>query len=587
MKLLINLTFLLSFHILWANTRHVPVEYSTIQTGIDAALDGDTVLVANGTYTEQLVISGKSITLASNYLLTQNQNDINLTIIDGNNSSYVISIESSAGTETLILGLTIRNGDDGIVSYAHFNISNCIIKNCSDGIDYEDGSGGVCKNSTFENNSDDGIDLDNDVDIIIENNIIINNGDDGIEIRLQPYTGTFLNIKITNNFISGNDEDGIQFIDYSSLSDRIFYIENNLIVNNAMAGIGCMADRNTTENYEGAPIPEPIYLINNTISGNNHGVTGGINLIAFNNIIANNVATAMKNINGSSLVSYSALWNNGQNFDNCIIDNNSLVFSDPLFVGTGDYHIQDTSPCIRMGTPAGSPIVDYDYTQRGNPPDIGAYENITDGDQSLPIGLTSFVAIGWDSEVVLKWSTASEIDNLGFAILRADIKDINYKEIDSYKENSELKGAGTSSSQNDYQYVDENVFNGNTYWYKLVDIDLSGFRTEHGPIYSTPIRKVPKNFALYQNKPNPFNPSTIIEFDVPALRDGAIEVSLTVFNLLGQKVITLYDGVVDTGTYEVKWNGLDQSGNQASSGVYICQIVSENYSQSMRMTLVK
>ncbi len=95
------------------------------------------------------------------------------------------------------------------------------------------------------------------------------------------------------------------------------------------------------------------------------------------------------------------------------------------------------------------------------------------------------------------------------------------------------------------------------------------------------------DFTLYQNKPNPFNPSTTIKFDVPALHEGVSEISLGIFNLLGQKVATIFAGVVDAGTYEAKWNGLDQSGNQVPSGIYVYQIVSENYSQSKRMTLVK
>ncbi|KAA3613046.1 MAG: T9SS C-terminal target domain-containing protein [Calditrichaeota bacterium] len=216
-------------------------------------------------------------------------------------------------------------------------------------------------------------------------------------------------------------------------------------------------------------------------------------------------------------------------------------------------------------------------------------------DQALPIELSSFVAIGGDNEVILNWSTASEIDNQGFAIMRSAAKDGEFDEIDSYVGNSELKGAGTSSNQNDYTYIDESVFNGETYWYKLVDIDMSGVRTEHGPIYATPhsaeVKEVnsfvPADFAMYQNKPNPFNPSTTIKFDVPALREGAINVSLTVYNLLGQKVATLYEGVVDAGTYETVWNGLNDSGNQVPSGIYVYQIVSENFSHSMRMTLVK
>jgi parallel beta-helix repeat protein len=348
----------------------------------------DTILIAYGTYYEQLVISGKSITLCSNYLFTQDSTDITQTIIDGNDSSYVVSIESSSGIETSLIGLTIQNGTDGIFPSAPFNISNCIIQNCRDGIDYESGSGGICKNNTFRNNRDDGIDLDRDVDIIIENNKIINNKDDGIEIRLHSYTGTTLNIIIANNIISGNNEDGIQFIDYNSLTNRIFLIKNNLIINNLMVGVGCMGDTVTFENYEGASIPEPIYLISNTISGNNHGVTGGANLTAFNNILANNIVLGMKNVNGSSLISFSNFWNNGQNYENCITDDQSLIFSNPLFISDSDYHIQDASTCIRKGTPLDCPPSDIEYTDRGNPPDIGAYENISDGDQSLPIFLS-------------------------------------------------------------------------------------------------------------------------------------------------------------------------------------------------------
>ncbi len=111
--------------------------------------------------------------------------------------------------------------------------------------------------------------------------------------------------------------------------------------------------------------------------------------------------------------------------------------------------------------------------------------------------------------------------------------------------------------------------------------DATGIDSEHKS------SSIPKEFQLNQNYPNPFNPSTIIKFDVPALREGASEISLAVFNLLGQKVATLFAGAVAAGTYEAKWNGLDQSGNQVPSGVYVYRIVSENYSQSKRMTLVK
>ena len=258
---------------LLSDTIIIPDPSASIQAGIDIASDGDTVLVGSGTYDEELLISGKSIILASNYILSQDTTFITNTILEGNNRAFVIRIESTAGTGTSIIGFTIQNGTDGIYPLAPFNLQNNRITDCSDGVDYETGSGGICRDNIFDNNSDDGIDLDGAVDIIIENNKIIDNGDDGIEIRLHEYAGSILNITIQSNLISGNEEDGIQLIDYADISDRIFYINNNLIINNFMAGIGCMSDGNTAEDYEGASIIESIYLINNTIYGNEYGVT--------------------------------------------------------------------------------------------------------------------------------------------------------------------------------------------------------------------------------------------------------------------------------------------------------------------------
>ncbi len=89
----------------------------------------------------------------------------------------------------------------------------------------------------------------------------------------------------------------------------------------------------------------------------------------------------------------------------------------------------------------------------------------------------------------------------------------------------------------------------------MINPGSSSIQTGHGPIYATPhnteIKEVSifvsGDFALYQNNPNPFNPSTTIKFDVPALGEGASVISLAVFNLPGQKVATLYKGVVDAG----------------------------------------
>ena len=126
-------------------------------------------------------------------------------------------------------------------------------------------------------------------------------------------------------------------------------------------------------------------------------------------------------------------------------------------------------------------------------------------------------------------------------------------------------------------------------------MDINGVQTEHGPISATPRINagqftdgtLPKTFTLYQNKPNPFNPSTRITYDVPQLADANINLSITVYNILGQKVVELFNGSVAAGTHSVSWNGKDQNGNSVPAGVYIYQISSNYFNQSKKMMLLK
>ena len=216
-------------------------------------------------------------------------------------------------------------------------------------------------------------------------------------------------------------------------------------------------------------------------------------------------------------------------------------------------------------------------------------------DSYLPIELTNFSSSSGNNFVLLKWSTASEINNLGFNIKRSIYKNGPYEEIDSYKYNQNLKGAGTSSQRNDYSYLDEQVLNGSTYWYKLEDIDINGLRAEHGPVFATPqaalIHKpdkiLPEKFTLYTNAPNPFNPTTKISFDVPEMSDGPVNLELTIYNITGQKIITLFDGVIESGAYTTEWNGRNAEGDILPSGIYVYQLKTNYFLQAKRMVLLK
>ena len=102
-----------------------------------------------------------------------------------------------------------------------------------------------------------------------------------------------------------------------------------------------MDDGVTKEDYRGASIPERIYVFNNTITGNNHGLTGGDNLYAINNIIVNNLILGIKNTDGGSEVAYNLFYGNGTDIENSNVDLTTTVFQDPLF--TPNFELQDQS----------------------------------------------------------------------------------------------------------------------------------------------------------------------------------------------------------------------------------------------------
>jgi len=94
---------------------------------------------------------------------------------------------------------------------------------------------------------------------------------------------------------------------------------------------------------------------------------------------------------------------------------------------------------------------------------------------------------------------------------------------------------------------------------------------------------IPASTKLKNNYPNPFNPSTTINFDLAKKGD----VSIIIYNVLGQKVKTLLNNVKNAGNHQVVWNGLNQVGNKVVSGVYFIEMTAKNYSATKKMLLVK
>ena len=97
----------------------------------------------------------------------------------------------------------------------------------------------------------------------------------------------------------------------------------------------------------------------------------------------------------------------------------------------------------------------------------------------------------------------------------------------------------------------------------------------------TPV--VPSDFVLMQNYPNPFNPQTTIQYSLPA----AQQVKLTIYNIMGQQVITLVNEPQAAGSYKVVWDGRNQRGQVVPSGLYFYRLEAGDFKAQKRMLLLK
>ncbi|MCK4311220.1 MAG: right-handed parallel beta-helix repeat-containing protein, partial [Candidatus Cloacimonetes bacterium] len=366
---------------------NIPGDQPTIQQGIDVAVNSDTVLVSPGTYVENINFNGKNIMVASWFLTTQDTTYITQTIIDGNQDGSVVTISSGEDSTAVLCGFKIINGNGGYggggiyCSYPATNpeISNNIIQNNS----ATRGGGIFITASPIVKNN---IIQDNHVTVAgggivtyggaatIRNNTFIGNISNtyggGIHIENSGIL-TISGNSFINNFAQ-NIGGGACF--YAEVSGGIF--NNNLVVNN------------TSEQASAIFFFMGHYtLINNTITENNNNDFGlsfyeYSQAVLINNIIWNNADQEIFVSHDANVeVRYCDIqggWEGEGNID-----------SDPLFVNPdeGDFHLQDTSPCIGAGideieingTWYYAPLFDIEGNPRPDPvgsmPDMGAYES--------------------------------------------------------------------------------------------------------------------------------------------------------------------------------------------------------------------
>jgi len=192
---------------------------------------------------------------------------------------------------------------------------------------------------------------------------------------------------------------------------------------------------------------------------------------------------------------------------------------------------------------------------------------------TIPVEFTSFSASANGSDVVLNWATATEKNNQGFEVQRRSGNG-------EYESVGFITGSGTSLAPHNYTFVDKNVPVGvNTYRLRQIDHDGSFAYSSLVEVDVT----APSQFGLAQNFPNPFNPSTTINFNLAV--DS--KVTLKVYNALGQEVSVLANATFAAGSHNLSFDA-----SALTSGIYVYSIDATgvdgtNFRSSRKMILNK
>jgi hypothetical protein len=183
--------------------------------------------------------------------------------------------------------------------------------------------------------------------------------------------------------------------------------------------------------------------------------------------------------------------------------------------------------------------------------------------QVVPVELTSFSSSITGNNIQLTWQTATETNNQGFEIYCNENK-IAF-----------VEGKGTTTEMQNYSFIDKNLQSG-LYNYRLNQIDFDGTQEVVGEL--TVHLGSPDQFSLSQNYPNPFNPSTTIKYSIPTSEF----VTLKIYDVLGNEVATLVNGVKSSGSYEIEFNAAN-----LSSGIYFYTFKAGKYTETKKLILTK
>lgn len=531
---------------------NIPDDYLTIQEGIDASADGDTVLVQPGTYVENVNFNGHNIVLGSLFFTTQDTTYIADTIIDGSFGATVV-FESGIDDNAAITGFTITTSeytgfDRGIYcnSAAPIISSNIIRDNYVFGpgagiLLLGDSEPLIVNNTIVDNNSSEnvdngggGISCQNYSSPLILDNVIARNGSDfggGI------FCGDSSSAQIMDNTIADNiagiSGGGI----YCSSSGEVVIHNNTISLNRSLwtgGGIGC---RDSSPSITGNIISSNIAL--DWYPYQNEG--GGIYLSYDSTLLRNNLIRNNMSLYGGGI---------------CCSHSNSMFINNCILGNTGD-SLGGAFFCRRGSN---VDVINSIVWSNHNPLD----SIICLADSSAITIAYSNIRRGWEGEGNINVPPQFRSPAYGdYHLMSTACGDPN---------NSACIDAG------DPAIIDS-----------LLDCSwgLGELRSDMGAygggdtvIVGMDDKEIPTpdKFMLFQNYPNPFNATTVIRYSLPEPAD----VKIDIFDILGRRVETIIDQRHEAGYHHVVW-----SGSRRSAGIYLYRIQAGDHTQTRKLILLK
>jgi len=589
---------------------NIPGDYPTIQEGIAASANGDTVLLARQAFHENIDFLGRAIMVTSNFIFDPDTMIVNETIINGDSVATVVNFHSGEGSSSILAYLTITNGfgtggygDGGGVTCrgASPSIIGCNIQYNT----VVDGYGG-------------GIHcLDNGSPIVESNNIHHNKA---VDVTVGYSSGGGLWSRAGNAELTGNlIHDNFASSRAGGVGGSTLHVSRNTIYRNTCNGNGGGVQTNSSSSlFEYNVIFENHASLGGGICFQDYG-PGTFNPVSEHNTIYGNTANSGGGLyccsHTSGAVSNSIVWNNtGGN----IVDAGVLlsvtysdvqggwpgtgnIDADPIFVGPEreDFHLRWHSPCIDAGDP------DFPLDPDGTRSDIGAFYFNQDvpGIVELyphnpPIVIPpeggEIIYDGWlfnflghpGRADIWTYAFVPGIGRYGPIDLYANMR-IPADSLAAYWITQHVPGAAPEGDYVFAAYVGDypaSIIDSSYFYFSksgLIAGGVAGWQTLKGWFDGDFLSRqsgLPTQYALGENYPNPFNARTIVDYQLPVTSS----VKLEVYNLLGEKVTTLVDEMQEAGYKSVNWGV-----SSLASGLYFYKLTAGDFTETKRMMLVK